>query len=73
MGASKSYRGGPAWAERNTPGGTTKVSKGAIVKPEGTHSSGPNDYGRKGMKNTARAKSHSRRSGPMNPGIHGYS
>ncbi len=41
MGASKSWRGGPGWQGRNTPGADTKGSSGhTIVKAEGTHMSG---------------------------------
>ena len=45
MGASKSYRGGPGWQSKNTPGpsennGAGKVSSGSKSSAEGTHMSG---------------------------------
>lgn len=57
MGSSKSFRAAPGWESQNTPRGKSKVSGGPVVKPEGTHMSGSNDYGRMGMKNSARNKS----------------
>lgn len=59
MGSSKTYRGAPGWEPKNTPRGENKVSKGAIVNAEGTHQSGSNDYGRKGLRSGARMKSRS--------------
>ena len=70
MGKSKSWRAGPGWESRNTPGGDPKVSKGAVVKAEGTHMSG-GGYGRKG--HGGRNKSKSGKMGAKNPGPHGYS
>lgn len=58
MGKSSSFRGGPGWQERNTPGGTTKVSKGAVVKPEGSYMS-DGGSGRKGPRKGTRSKSRS--------------
>lgn len=72
MGTSKSYRGGPGWEPRNTPGKATKPSKGSKSTAEGTHMSG-GQSGRTGMKNTARKKSKSGGMSAKNPGPHGYS
>ena len=71
MGSSKSYRGAPGWEAQNTPRGETKVSKGDITKAEGTHTSGYDDYGRKG--HGGRNKSKSGRAPARNKGPHGYS
>ena len=73
MGSSKTFRAPPSWQARNTPGGKTYPSKGAVVKAEGTHMSGSHDYGRKGMKKGARNKSKSGMTSAKNPGPHGYS
>lgn len=59
MGTSKSYKEGPGWEDRNTPGADSKISKGSKSAAEGTHMSGEDDWGRKGMSNTARKKSSS--------------
>jgi len=60
MGSSKSYRGGPGWTKKDvTPSGGYTPSKGSKSSAEGTHQSGENDFGRKGMSNTARKKSKS--------------
>ena len=72
MGTSKSFRGGPGWQGRNTPGKATKASKGSHSTAEGTHTSGYDDSGRAGMKNTARRKSKSGRTGPKMADKHGY-
>lgn len=73
MGSSTSHRKGPQWTGRNTPGANPKVSKGAVVKAEGTHMSGATDEGRKGMPAKARSKSMSGRKPAKNTGPHGYS
>ena len=73
MGHSKSYRGAPGYQARNTPGANPKVSKGAVVKAEGTHMSSDGDYGRKGMRSAARQKSRSGSMGAKNSGPYGNS
>lgn len=73
MGSSKSYRGGPAYEARNTPGADTKPSKGAIMHAEGTHMGGYDESGRKGMKSKTRMKSKGGKMSGKNPGPHGYS
>lgn len=72
MGMSKSYRGTPGWEKRNTPGAAPKVSKGAVVKAEGTHMSGEDEHGRKGSKG-GKGKGRSGKMPYKNPGPHGYS
>ena len=74
MGTSKTYRKGPGWEARNTPGAEPKVSKGAIVNAEGTHMSGYDSHGQKAG-HGARIKSKSGRTpaGNKGMGIHGYS
>ena len=57
MGKSKKFREGPGWQGMNTNrGDESAYSTGGGVKAEGTHQSGPEDYGRKGMKHSARSK-----------------
>ena len=58
MGSSKSYRGPAGFEDRNTPGGTTKASKGPAARYEGTVMSGGGSL-RSGMKGSARNKSKS--------------
>ena len=70
MGTSKTYRAGPGWEKRNTPGAAPKVSKGAIVHAEGTHMSGYDESGRKGLRKGTRQKSRSGGMSAKNPGIH---
>ena len=59
MGSSKTFRKSPGWAENITPRGKYSPSKGSKSSAEGTHQSGENDWGRKGMSNIARKKSKS--------------
>lgn len=73
MGTSKTFRAGPGWEKRNTPGAAPKVSKGAIVHAEGTHMSGADEYGRMGMRKGTRKKSKHGKMSAKNPGPHGYS
>jgi hypothetical protein len=70
MGSSKSYRGGPGFQEQNTPRGKTKVSKGSVVKPEGTATSSKTM--REGVKSTA-GKSKSSHGPAKNAGPYGRS
>lgn len=72
MGGSKSWREGPAYQGRNTPGGDTTPSKGPVVKAEGTHQS-DSEGGRKGMRSDARSKSRSGSMPAKNSGPHGES
>lgn len=73
MGASKTYRGGPAYETRNTPGADSKVSKGSIVRAEGSHVSGHDQSGRKGLRSGTRMKSRSGMTGAKNSGPYGQS
>ncbi len=72
MGSSRTYRKPPGWESRNTPGAEPKVSKGAIMKPEGTVMSGYDESGQKAG-HGARNKSKSGMMSAKNPGPHGYS
>lgn len=71
MGASKTYKGGPGWAARNTPGANTTPSKGAVVNAEGTHMSGEG-YNRN-VKAGTRDKSSSGKKSAKAMGIYGQS
>lgn len=73
MGKSKSYRNGPGWQSRNTPGAATKASRGAVVHAEGTHMSGSDEYGRGGMGKSARSKSKAGRMPAKNSSPYGRS
>lgn len=73
MGMSKTYRGGPGFEGRNTPGGNPKVSKGSPVKAEGTHQSGYDSSGRSGLRKGSRMKSRSGMTSAKNSGPYGKS
>lgn len=73
MGSSKTFRGSPGYESRNTPGAEPKVSKGAIVRAEGTHTSGYDQSGRKGLRSGARQKSRSGMTAAKNSGPYGRS
>jgi len=73
MGKSKSYRGGPAFQGRNTPGAETTPSRGSHSDGEGTKMSGTDGYGRMGMSKGTRAKSKSGKVSAKAKGIYGQS
>ena len=78
MGQSKTYKGGPSWAEPNTPGNIENAkmshSKGhPIVTAEGTYTSGADDYGRKGLKAKASTRTKSGKITVKASGLHGQS
>jgi len=63
LGKSKSYREGPAFTARNTPGADPKVSKGPVVKAEGTHMSGGATMRSGKTGNKGKSGKHSAKSG----------
>lgn len=68
-GSTKMHREGPAWQGNNTGRGSepARTSKTGH-RVEGTHISGEDDWGRKGLKSSARDKSSaSRGPGRKNP------
>ena len=73
MGASKTYKGKPAWrGDHSNRGKEPKITSAPVAKMEGTHMSGDGEYGRKGAKSGA-GKSGTFSGPARGKGSNGYS
>jgi len=79
MGSSSSYKGAPGWSAPKDPGNKAnakqKYSSGSPHGnfAEGTHQSGPSDFGRTTMSGGARNKSSKSKGSAKNSGPYGRS